>query len=154
MGSLMPSNLTALGRGIDESKKNLTPHVVVVKNDAGRAEDPHPALELNRLQLPHMSRLRRHGVHLPVRLFIIANLKGEPRKEADLDVLERVNNAAFANVQMSTRPTAMFGPYTWRWRRRAGVYRRRGPATPRSGREALRSWGIGAPGMPGHSHAV
>ncbi len=64
------------------------------------------------------------------------------RKEADLGALEHVDNAAFADVQKPTRPTVMFGPYIWR--RCTGVYRRRGSrtgATPRSGREALRSWG-------------
>jgi len=69
-----------------------------------------------------------------VRVSIIATLE---RGQANLGVLERVDDAAFADVQKPTRPTAMFGPYTWRRRRCTGAYRRRGPhtgATPRSGR--------------------
>jgi len=68
-----------------------------------------------------------------VRVSIIATLKGG---QANLGVLERVDDAAFADVQKPSRPTAMFGPYAWRRRRCAGAYRR-GPhtgATPRSGR--------------------
>ena len=41
--------------------------LVVVKDDAGRVDDPQPALELHRLQLFRMSRLRRHstGLYFP-----------------------------------------------------------------------------------------
>jgi len=95
------------------------------------------------LQPPRMSRLRCHCVHLPARVSIIATLKGGLRKEANLGALERVNDAAFADIQKPARLTMMFGPYTWRKRRCTGVYQRRDSRTgaiPRSGRETSRSW--------------
>ncbi|KAH9020000.1 hypothetical protein EDB84DRAFT_1441948 [Lactarius hengduanensis] len=47
----------------------------------------------------------------------VATLEGEPLKEAILGALERVDDAAFADVQKPTGPTAMSGPDTWRRRR-------------------------------------
>lgn len=41
--------------------------IVIIKDNAGRIDDPQPALELHRLQLFRMSRLRRHstGLYFP-----------------------------------------------------------------------------------------
>ncbi|KAH9023508.1 hypothetical protein EDB84DRAFT_1440933 [Lactarius hengduanensis] len=107
------------------------------------------------LQLPRMSRLRRHGVHLPMRVSIIAILKGDLSREANFGTLERVDDAAFADVQKPTGPTAMSGPDTWRRRRCTGACCR-GEIRALVGAvwresEALTSWCRGASGVPTHS---
>ncbi|KAH8993268.1 hypothetical protein EDB86DRAFT_1373838 [Lactarius hatsudake] len=97
------------------------------------------------LQLPRMFRLRCNGIHLPMRVSVIANLKIGLRKEANLGTLECVDDDTFADVQNPTTPNAMFNPEVemhWCYQRRIGV-------TPWSGRDALRSWGGGALGVPG-----
>lgn len=71
--------------------------LIVVKDDAGRVDDPQPTLELNRLQLLRMSRLPRHSAHLPVRISITAKVRR--KEEADLGSLERVDQAAFADIR-------------------------------------------------------
>ena len=76
----------------------LAPYPLVIKDNAGRVDDPQPGLELNRMQILRMSRLPRHRAHLPYRV-VLNKMTRKKKKPADLGTLERVNQAALADIR-------------------------------------------------------
>ncbi len=104
-------------------------------------------LELKRLQLPRMPRLRHHGVQLPMCVSITTTLEGVRRKEADL---KPGLSMLTALLLLALEPTMPRVEMCWCVLEERFTHW----CDPADGRATLRLWYGDASAMPGHSRTA